>query len=260
MSDFKEEKLISGKNTVSFTTTGGYVTGWQIFNTKTQKLEEILYKGKSLKRTGIPPLFPCWNDSGTNLRKHGFARDCNWKLTEKKSDSAEMTLNSQDIYPQIKDEYPFDFSLKVSLKLEDNNLFYSMTVYNTGNKDLPIAPALHPYFFIRHQDKNNLKVEGAPGFFAQDFDWDISPPDNDYDFYKEAKIILPERKIIITDLSTPLVIKKLVIWSQPKDKEDFDFVCVEPVTGLFKSIQKKEILVRPGDPWKMDLCFTALFD
>ena len=239
---------------------GGYLTDWSVFNEKSNRFEEIFYHGSSIKRTGIPPLFPCWGESGVALRKHGFARDVTWEISQKTSDSVTMFLDSSKIREILDKEYNHDFLVTIISSAKEKDLFYSMKVENKGNDDMAIAPAIHPYFSLSHLDKKNIKTEGINGFHSKEFDWDSFPPDNQYDFDGKATIVFPKRKISIEDISDIKVIKHMVIWSQPIKSEDHDFVCFGPVTGLAGAIERKEIIVSPKKIWEMKLKFTVSFD
>jgi galactose mutarotase-like enzyme len=238
---------------------GGYITNWIAIDPSTGSSKEILYQGSSLKRTGIPPLFPCWGDSGTALRKHGFARDVEWQVVKDTGQEILMTLDSADIKDTIKKEYPNNFQVTMSVFSEKNNLFYSMSVKNRGHKDMEISPAIHPYFNIKHHDKREIKTEGVEGFNAANFDWDNSPPDNNYPFSKSAEIFFPDWTIEVEDSSPRPVFKHMVVWSQPINSPDFNFVCFEPVTGLAGAIERKEIIIAPAGVWEMKLRFTVSF-
>lgn len=238
---------------------GGYITNWLVNDPVTGKAKEILYQGSSLKRTGIPPLFPCWGDSGTALRKHGFARDVEWKVLKDSGREVVMELESADIKKTIVKEYPRDFKVVISVFSEKNSLYYSMSILNRGKENMEIAPALHPYFYVPHKDKYKIRTEGIKGFDASEFDWDNSPPDNDYPFLKSASIFLSDRDITIEDETAKPVFNYMVVWSQPSNSPDSNFVCFEPATGLAGAIKRKEILVAPGKTWEMKLKFTVSF-
>lgn len=247
-------------SSIKVSSEGGYLTSWSVFNEKSGQSEEIFYQGSSIKRTGIPPLFPCWGDSGLTLRKHGFARDVSWQVNRKNNAEIEMILDSSTIRDILDREYNHDFLVTIAASAKGNNLYYSMKVENKGETEMAIAPAIHPYFALPHADKKNIKTEGVEGFDARDFDWDNSPPDNNYAFNGKASIIFPKRRISIEDISARSVIKHMVIWSQPVKSQDYNFVCFEPVTGLSASIKRREIVVAPKETWEMKLKFTVSFD
>ncbi len=238
---------------------GGYITSWSVFDPLKKKYVEIFYQGRSLQRTGIPVLFPCWSTSGTTLRRHGFGRDFDWKTVKKTESSATFLLDSRKIMNEIQQEFPYDFRVRIVVTAKKNNLFYSMKVDNKGTDDMPISPAIHPYFYIKHEDKKFIKTIGIKGFSAHNFNWDNAPPDNDYSFRKKAEIFFPGRKIVIEDLTKPSVISYMVVWSQTKEMPDSDFICFEPLTALVGAIAEKKILVRPKETWEMKLKITTYF-
>jgi galactose mutarotase-like enzyme len=236
---------------------GGYLKRWQIKDRPVNQPVDILYQGTELKRTGIPLLFPNWGDSGTKLRKHGFGRDSRWSTTLLKGKNRiVMTLDSKDLPKPIRQEYDYDFKTEVSFSLKKNQLLYCLSVENTGLKNMPISPGLHPYWAINHKDKTKVKTT-IPGFSPNDFDWDNSPPDNTYLFPGKTEISFPEIKITIEDITPQPVVKYMVVWSQPINKPDFNFICFEPICGPAGSISQKNIVVKPLEKWRMKLKFEV---
>jgi len=144
---------MNNRSIISISNKGGYITGWYVFDDNSKTRKQILYQGSSLKRTGIPPLFPCWNDSGTILRKHGFARDLEWQIKKKTDEEVLMILDSRD-YPEIKVEYNHNFYVELHVSVNRNVLIYEMKVVNKGKEKMAIAPAIHPYFKLNHPSAN----------------------------------------------------------------------------------------------------------
>ena len=53
---------------------GGYVTSWKVKHPHSHEYFDILYRGSTKKRSGIPILFPYFGKSN-KTRQHGFGRD-----------------------------------------------------------------------------------------------------------------------------------------------------------------------------------------
>jgi galactose mutarotase-like enzyme len=253
---------------------GGLLLSWKI------KGEEIFYQGSSTRRSGVPILFPfanpleggIFNISGLPIGQHGFGRDSIWKLKEISEASISINLMNQDISPEMQAAYPFQF--EVTIKVEINHadmLKYTMEVKNLGDKSLPIAPGLHPYFPIQHELKQDLKILSPAQtsadsklseiqedilFDGNNINWE--QPSNGFfnNFDKEATIIFPDKQIKITECSEKSEFEHLVIWSQNEQEKDYNFVCVEPFTRTTNAINDHPILVHPGKTWVTTLEFS----
>lgn len=261
MNNFKFAKHINtlSDSVIGINPEGGYVSGWKLRNPRTGQFEDILYQGSSQKRSGIPVLFPQFS-SAKGMRSHGFARDSFWNIESLENDRVLMCLDSSMLAGDAKKEYGYPFQANILVTFqEDPVLTYKLTVRNTGSTPMPVSPGLHPYWAIPHEHKKDMKIVGLPGFNAQSFDWDKNPPDNPYDYSEKITISIPGRMISIEDISEPGVIKHIVVWSQTPQKEDFHFVCVEPVCGYMNALDSSPILIQPGREWNMVLRFTVTF-
>ncbi|WP_369769324.1 aldose 1-epimerase family protein [Flavobacterium sp. WC2416] len=98
-----------------------------------------------------PVLFPIVgtlkNNTYTNntisyqLSRHGFARDTEFKLIDKKESSAIFSIQSNEETLKV---YPFNFELQIIYTLEDNNLHIQYKVINKGNVLMPFSIGAHP--------------------------------------------------------------------------------------------------------------------
>jgi len=208
---------------------------------------------KSPVRGGVPILFPNAgeikeNDIFPSLKRHGFARDLNWDFEKTKNGFKEVLVSNE----KIKEIYPYDFKLSVTGGFEDNGSFtIEQSVENTGERSLPVAMGLHPYFKVSNEEKKNIKFNFEGGKEVEEkFDiWSEggtvyidNPKINNPDNSMEVKI--PSIGNIVLDVSKEY--KKIWIWSQPGK----DFVCIEPMErGLNGIIDDPEIL-NPKDIFK----------
>ena len=79
------------------------------------------------------------------LPSHGFARGSEFGVTRAGSDSAELTLVSS---PKTRENYPFDFSLKVSFALDHSGIAIRYDVANAGPARMYFSIGSHPAFVV----------------------------------------------------------------------------------------------------------------
>ncbi len=239
---------------------GGYVTSWKVKHPHSHEYFDVLYRGSTKKRSGIPILFPYFGKS-SKTRQHGFGRDSTWKVEHVSATSLQMNLSSYHIPSDAKQEYPYSFEAALTISLHENGAMeYGLVVKNIDSKDLPISPGIHPYWDIEHEEKKHIKVSGLSGFDASAIDWDNNPPDDRFTFDKSAALHFPDRTIDIKDISANgSKITQVAVWSQAINKPDFNFVCFEPVCGLDYAIDNNPILVSPNSLWEMKLKFSVEF-
>ncbi len=250
--------LISLRGKISGVTYGCHIGTWSIKSSETTEFVELLYQGSTQNRTGIPLLFPQFGFA-EGMKKHGFARDLEWHIIEKSSNSVSLRLTQEDISQDDQDQYPYKFSTVVNIILEENgDLLYTLRVLNTDQRSLPIAPGLHPYWSVPQNIKKLVSIDGISGFEANNIDWDSAPPDTPFPYTKKITIKMPDRAISIEDC-TPgnQVVSDIVIWSQPVSSSDYNYICVEPVCGYNNALTTHPILVKPETEWIMKLRFTA---
>ena len=77
------------------------------------------------------------------LPSHGFARGSEFSVSRAGADSAELMLSSS---PKTRENYPFEFSLKVSFALERAGLAVRYEVANTGSGRMLFSIGSHPAF------------------------------------------------------------------------------------------------------------------
>lgn len=250
-----EEYVLESKHgLVTIDPEGGCVTSWKVRDI------EILYRGSSKKRTGIPILFPYFGKARHTIQ-HGFGRDSSWKVIHVSHSSLHMKLTSKHISVEAQKEYPYIFQTDLHVMVDESgSMTYELSVKNLDKKDIPISPGIHPYWDIQHEDKKSIMVEGLPDFDAGSVDWDKNPPDIAYPFEKKVALRFPDRKIEIEDISPQSQkIRQMVVWSQPIDKPDYNFVCFEPVCGGNYSIDESPILIPLEGVWNMKLKFSVKF-
>ncbi len=251
---FSSIQITTASSILGLSEQGGYITEWKVRDSA-GNWRDILYIGTELKRTGIPILFPYYGPSESGMGQHGFGRNLTWKLLNKAEEGAILELTEQNLPADIAKLYPYPFKVQVQVQVHDQAFTYTLSVQNTGSAPLPIAPGLHPYWAISHDHKKEVVVEHYPEIVLTETNWDKNPPDDEYPFKNPVTITFPTHQVVMEDLSE--VISKLVVWSQPVDAPDHDFICFEPVTLTRKSFDSTPIMVPPGENWTMRIHFQS---
>ncbi len=78
-----------------------------------------------------------------HLTHHGFARDLNFEIIEKRKKYVKFMLKANEKTMLI---YPFDFKLTVSYRLEYNKLTVKFKVYNNSSELMYFSLGAHPAF------------------------------------------------------------------------------------------------------------------
>jgi galactose mutarotase-like enzyme len=237
----------------------GQILQW-IFNGRS-----IFYKGSSPRRSGVPILFPFANPlkdgifelSGKEIPQHGFARDFSFK-SQTTADSILLTQTNDDISEQMQEAFPFKYELELKFSIEIQKLFYQITVRNLDDKQIAIAPGVHPYFPILHETKKDLLISNLEGFDTEKINFKKFSKEIFYNFSDSILITFPGGKLLeISEESNPKQFQNLVLWTQNPGQKDCNFVCLELFTKQTNGINENPILIQPGQSWSTRLCFTA---
>lgn len=80
-----------------------------------------------------------------HLSRHGFAREMEFELIDKKDNSATFSIQSSEETLKV---YPFEFELQIIYTLEKNNLSIAYKVINKGKSQMPFSIGAHPAFAL----------------------------------------------------------------------------------------------------------------
>ena len=243
---------------ITTTTKGGQVLSWEIDN------KPMLYRGSSIKRSGIPLLFPYANPlkndifvkTGKAIPQHGFVRNLDWKTLNLSESSITYYLTNNDLSEEMQEAYPFEFRLELTYDISNaNELNYLLKISNLSDNEIPIAPGLHPYFPITHLEKTNLKISNI-NFEAKKMGWDNKLNGDFFEFKDKTSIVdFGNWQIEIDTNDSEIDFNYLVVWSQNQSYPDHDFVCVEPFTKETDAINKNPILIQPNQSKNIDIKF-----
>jgi galactose mutarotase-like enzyme len=223
----------------------------------------VFYQGSSIRRSGVPILFPFANPlkdnifvvSGKKISQHGFGRDFTWRVGEQTDKSIEMILTPLAISPEMQVAYPFAFEAKIILILNENSLIYTLQISNLGSEIIPIAPGIHPYFPILHSHKSDLIINKLQGYDSKVINWNEESNGYFYNFDSGVEIVFPGDRILEMKQANQEDFKHLVVWSQTPADPDYNFVCIEPFTLGTNAINDDPILVKPEEVWVSGIVF-----
>lgn len=110
--------------------------------------------GGRFNLAGQEIIFPM-NRPEAGMACHGLARDLRWSIKEQRTDS--VALNC--LYAE--DDYPWRFSMAMSVTLADEGISIGLELRNLGRELLPFGFGLHPYFPRRQQTSVTFSSTGA---------------------------------------------------------------------------------------------------
>lgn len=206
------------------------------------------------------------------MQQHGFARDMEFEPLTKLDNFHSYVFRSDK---KLIDKYPYEFSLTVTYRTDENKLTTIYKVVNEGDTDMPFGIGGHPAFKIDREqlDKGNYYLEFeeeedkihflylVDGLIGTEYakniiqnqkiiSLDIHSFDNDAIIMKglkSNKVSLKNNgKTILTVDYTGF--PYLAVWTKPKAP----FICIEPWmttadnvngSGVFR--QKTDILLLP---------------
>lgn len=130
--------------------------GAELFSLKDNSNKEYIWEGNpEFWGKHSPILFPIvgtlknnsyqYNGIEYQLSRHGFAREMDFELIDKKENSATFSLKSSD---ETVKKYPFDFELQLIYTLENKSLKIAYKVINNGNTKMPFSIGAHPAFAL----------------------------------------------------------------------------------------------------------------
>jgi len=148
---------------------GGLISGWRCGGRELVylDLERFLDPAQSV-RGGFPVLFPITGGLPDNqlplpqgtftIGQHGFARTMPWRM-EPLADGRGVALELSDTAATLQ-AYPFQFLLRMEVRLATGALEITTTVRNRSEDPMPFSFGLHPYFNLSSLD--GVRFEGLP--------------------------------------------------------------------------------------------------
>ncbi|THF78036.1 aldose epimerase family protein [Cohnella fermenti] len=252
---------------------GGIVIGCKLRGKELLYLDRATFLDPTANiRGGIPVLFPIcgqlvggeyeWEGVVYRMKNHGVARTSAWEVAaEDATGSAALTLVLRG-NEATKAEYPFDFELRFTYRLEDGALRIEQSYRNLSEKDMPVHTGFHPYFATGDNKKIRYSSDATKLY---DYNDGETKP-----YSGEADLSTLVESVALLDAQAPTIsfplgegtvrldyspeFDKVVLWSV----QGKPFVCVEPWTALNEALNRKEglALLKPGEEWKLDLTIS----
>ena len=193
-----------------------------------------------------------YNNKTYKVNQHGFARDKEFVLDKKEEDYISFKFESS---LDTKKNYPFDFHLYISYRLEKNKIIVSYGVQNKSNENIYFSIGAHPAFnwpldegekedyYFEFESLENLNSYVLDNGYISKSKKDIKLNNNK--LYLSEKTFKDDA-IILDDFKVKSVLYKSNI-SKRSIKIEFDdfeylglwskvegspFVCIEPWCGL----------------------------
>lgn len=227
---------------------------------------DYIWNGEAWKRHS-PILFPSIGKSNNDeyildgetyhMPQHGFARDFDWQKVNQAENRVMLELKAN---AQTKEMFPFEFTLQVEYKLDDNRLTVGYRVINNDSKAMPYALGSHPGFNVPIDDDgvfedysltfgpNQKQVkrlginpapfrDGSKEVYGQVQNSELAL---NHEMFDDGLIILDAKKIENVTLHSnqtaheiKLDVKQfpyLTLWTMEHATEPF--LCIEPFAGL----------------------------
>jgi galactose mutarotase-like enzyme len=191
------------------------------------------------------------NNVEYHLSRHGFAREMNFELIDKKEDSATFSLTASD---ETLKKYPFDFELHFIYKLEDTSLKIEYKVINKEKTKMPFSIGAHPAFDLPGDFENyslefeneetltfHLLEDGLISNTTEQIQLDGKQLHLNHKLFENDALVfkkLLSKSITILESSKPILkvnysdFPDLGIWTPP----NAPFICIEPWFGYSDTV------------------------
>lgn len=252
--------------------------GAELISLKSHDIELLWQSDKTVWPRYAPVLFPIVgrlknnqltdNHITYNLTQHGFARDKEFGLVEKKDNCLEFELTADEETLAL---YPHHFSLRIRYELENTCIKIEYIVFNPNGKILPFSIGAHPGFnckriageslkdfYLEFENKNELVAEKLVDGLLSGETYSIKLNENklplNTDLFNNDALVFKNNqiekvKLCSTKSKTQITLNcknwpYFGIWTK---KGSDAFVCLEPWYGITDStIAKGDAVDKEG--------------
>jgi galactose mutarotase-like enzyme len=194
-----------------------------------------------------------------HLSRHGFAREMEFELIDKKENSATFSLVAS---PETKEKYPFDFDLHLVYTLKNKSLKIEYKVFNNGESKMPFSIGAHPAFdlpgnfenyslaFEKNEALNYyLLEEGLISNSTNELSLNKNELPLNYKLFENDALVfkkIASKSITILEKSKPFLkvsysdFPDLGIWTPP----NAPFICIEPWFGYSDTVNQFDNLFK----------------
>ncbi len=245
-----------------FTISKGDVTavidsfGAKVLSINVAGREILFYDENDIGHSGIPLCFPAFGPLKQGklivdgvpypMNQHGFIRDSQFEI-DREDDSLTCTFCSNE---ETLKRYPFAFELTVYYEIIDDGLSMRFIMENESDRDLLIAPGVHPYFAVADREKITITSgaefgnDNSAGYAEKSVEESgvFEVVQSTESGLRELRIVgSPDIHLIDHDLDTTListghdfgiamtadsaVFDRMTVW---RKNETFPYICVEP--------------------------------
>ena len=241
---------------------GGLISGWCCGEREVVylDLERFLDPAQSV-RGGFPVLFPITGGLPTNalplpqgtftLPQHGFARNLPWRMAPL-ADGRGVALELTDTAETLQ-AYPFQFLLRLEVRLAPGALEIATTVSNRSAEPMPFSFGLHPYFNLSSLE--GVRFEGLPQECLNHLT--MAPAATAEQMQRLASgidlLVRPSGPVRLVDEAAGATLELqpshpldlVVLWTEPPRP----MVCIEPWSGPRLALLSgdRRIELAPGD-------------
>jgi galactose mutarotase-like enzyme len=243
------------KNTFLTATINSF--GAELCSLKNNENKEYIWEGNpDFWGKHSPILFPIvgtlknnsyqYNEIEYHLSRHGFARDMDFELVDKKENSVTFSIQSSEETLKV---YPFIFELQIIYTLDKNSLNIEYKVMNNGKSKMPFSIGAHPAFALPGNFENyaiQFEKEESLEYYLLENDLISNKTKTlelqnklvplNYQLFKNDALIfktLESNSVTILENSNPKLrvnfnnFPSLGIWT----KMNAPFLCIEPWFG-----------------------------
>lgn len=238
--------------------------GAELHSVKKDGIEYLWQGDEAFWGRQAPVLFPIvgklkegkylYNDETYVLSGHGFARDKRFEMLDSSDDEVVYELTSDKETLQV---YPFEFRLRITYKLIDNQLTVKWEVKNQGQEEILFGIGAHPAFNVPlengtfedykltitpKQSRNFIPLDAATGTLLVNKSYSRA----ESEFHLSRQLFNSDALIFETSGPTEVLLSNTFdersikvswqdmpfvgLWS-PYPKEA-PFVCIEPWCGI----------------------------
>ncbi len=237
--------------------------------------ELLFYDENDIGHSGIPLCFPAFGPLKDNLfivgensypmNQHGFIRDSSFSM--KKEDEGLLTCRFSSNEETLK-HYPFSFEFTVNYRVIKGGLAIRFEFKNIGDRALPLAPGVHPYYAVADKDGVTFTTGAVSGNDNSDnFAIKLIEDCDVFEIKEELNNGLcelaikgaPDMHLANHNMNTTLintghaqgiamesdcdVFNRMTVW---RKTEDVPYICVEPSFAQ-NGLNEEPILVAPGE-------------
>jgi galactose mutarotase-like enzyme len=239
-------------------------TGAELCSLKDSLNKEYIWNGNpAFWGKHSPVLFPIvgtlknnlyqFNGTEYQMSRHGFAREMDFELIDKKENSAIFSLKSTN---ETLQKYPFDFELHLIYTLENKSLKIEYKVFNNSESKMPFSIGAHPAFDLPGDFENYslafekeetlsyyLLEDGLISNSTNELALDKNELHLNYKLFENDALVfkkIASKSITILENSKPFLkvnysdFPDLGIWTPP----NAPFICIEPWFGYSDTVDQ----------------------